>query len=197
MVWPCSKLCGASALWRIPLHIEAAKQRSTTLADSTINAFTKVIFDYVKESSGLKIKKRSGCFLLSQLAGDKSLKLQTRDIENVIRRFDPYGSLFLQINFFNGSKILLTQSLVGFKPIIPEGLDPERLPRVVTTVDLLGVLEAIEESANTPMGSAYELESLIQVYESILAGGEAVGFDLSAEKKWPTRLTRLTYKPSA
>ena len=95
-----------------------------------------------------------------------------------------------------GKKILLTDQLIGFKPFPIPDLDVSKLPKVVTTVDLLSVFEAIEE-ASTVSARTEDADTLKRVFQSILMGGEDVGFDLSTEKSWLRRLSGVVSKASA
>jgi hypothetical protein len=107
-------------------------------------------------------------------------------------REDVEGRKFLQVNYHSGLKVLITDTLVGFKPAEIAGLDMGRIPKVVTTPDLLSVFEAIEEG----VGVDPEIETLKKVFFSILLGAESVGFELSNEKKWITRLIASKHKVS-
>jgi hypothetical protein len=94
------------------------------------------------------------------------------------------------VNFQSGKKILLTQNLIGFKPAPSRGLDLSKLPKVVTTPDLLSVVEAIEETLSTAPAQPEELEVLRKVFDSVLKGAEAVGFDTTSERVWMQSLNR-------
>jgi hypothetical protein len=123
---------------------------------------------------------------LTQKEDLKKISIDFEQIEKVLIRQDVDGSKFLQINFAQGTKILITKSLVGFKPNQLIGFDLTRIPRVVTTIDLVSVSKAIEDlfdSEETAESSA-EIEILKKVYQSILYGAEGVGFKLQAEKTW-------------
>lgn len=119
------------------------------------------------------------------------------DVEEVISRVDGEGQSFLQVNFLSGKKILLTETLVGFKPAEASGLDLTKLPKVVTTPDLISVVEAIEEALSSPKGGKEELEVLKQVFSSVLKGAETVGFDLKTEKVWLQHLVSNPKRASA
>ena len=119
----------------------------------------------------------------------KELAFSLDSVEEVLSRVDQEDLEFLQVNFRDDKKLLLTQSLIGFKPIPLIGLDMERLPKVVTTPDLISVVEAIEETMNSKDSHPIEVEVLKDVFSSVLEGGEAVGFDLTKERAWLNRLT--------
>lgn len=78
--------------------------------------------------------------------------------------------------------MLLTDSLIGFKPTETVGLDMSRLPKVVTTPDLKSVYDAIEDSLSADVIQSAEVEILKKVYLSILLGAENIGFNLSEER---------------
>jgi len=84
----------------------------------------------------------------------------------------PMATSFLQVNFLSGKKILLTENLIGFKPVPSRGLDLSKLPKVVTTPDLLSVVEAIEDSISFAVAND-ELDVLKRVFDSVLRGAEA------------------------
>lgn len=123
---------------------------------------------------------------LTQKEDSKKILINFSLVEKVLDRQDVDGSRFIQVNFNQGLKILITKSLVGFKPNDLVGFDLTRIPRVVTTIDLKSVSKAIEdlfdseESAETKA----EIEILKRVYQSILYGAENIGFKMSSEKKW-------------
>jgi hypothetical protein len=157
------------------------------------------IVDYVSKSSGLVIKQQSPETVeLQQKVDGKFVIISSTNIANVIDRVDHNQTPFLQINFNNGTKILITESLVGFKPAQKIGLDMDKLPKVVTTPDLVSIFEAIEEALcdDTSIADS-EVDVLKQVFEAVLAGGEDIGFDLGTEKNWIKFLTKNNSVASA
>ena len=86
---------------------------------------------------------------------------------------------FLQVNFAGGKKLILTNNLIGFKPAPLASLDMERLPKVVTTPDLISVIEALQETMNTQSSHPVEVEVLRHVFSAVLEGGESIGFNLA------------------
>jgi hypothetical protein len=139
----------------------------------------------------------TGRVQLRQDLDGKLFTFSSQDVNEVLHRADSEGKAFLQVNFKNGSKILLTETLIGFKPIETLGLDMSRIPKVVTTPDLVSVYEAIEESMGADNGNDTEVEILKKVYLAIITGGEKVGFDLTTERKWLNRLLASKLKASA
>ena len=150
------------------------------------------INEFVAKSSGLRSRLTpANSVQISQSADGKAIAFAVADLEEVIHRIDSDGQVFLQINFNNGKKILLTQNLIGFKPAPSRGLDLSKLPKVVTTPDLLSVVEAIEDSMAAP-AQKDEIDVLKKVFDSVLRGAEAVGFDTTPERMWMQGLTRNT-----
>jgi hypothetical protein len=155
------------------------------------------IREFVNKCSGLKSRvSDEHAIQILQNTDGKTISFEIADLEEVIPRVDGEGHAFLQVNFLNGKKILLTQNLIGFKPAPSTGLDLNKLPKVVTTPDLLSVVEAIEDSLNTAAENE-EVAVLRRVFDSVLRGAEAVGFDLTAERLWMQRLGQNTNKASA
>lgn len=151
------------------------------------------INEFVAKSSGLKSKvSETDKLHISQTADGKNIAFPINELEEVISRIDSDGHIFLQVNFISGKKILLTQNLIGFKPAPSRGLDLGKLPKVVTTPDLLSVVEAIEDTISSTPSQPDELEVLKKVFDSVLRGAEAVGFDTTPERLWMQGLTRNT-----
>lgn len=153
-----------------------------------------LIVEFVGKASGLSANRTSDTQIrIMQKADTKEIKLESQNLAEVIFRKDPQSRDFIQVNLTNGEKILLTDELVGFKPLPTSNFGSDKLPKVVTTMDLFAVLEAIEETlSETP--AKPETESLKNIFHSILLGGEKVGFDLSSEKTWLKRLPSLITK---
>ncbi|UYL08957.1 hypothetical protein B9G69_000015 [Bdellovibrio sp. SKB1291214] len=156
------------------------------------------ILNFVDSSKGLRAKMNdTGRVQLRQDLDGKLFTFSSQDVNEVLHRADSEGKAFLQVNFKNGSKILLTETLIGFKPVETLGLDMSRIPKVVTTPDLVSVYDALEESMGADNGNDTEVEILKKVYLAIITGGEKVGFDLMAERKWLNRLLASKLKASA
>ncbi len=156
------------------------------------------ILNYIDSSRGLQAKVgESGKIQVFQELDGKIFNFTSQDIFEILHRTDADGKPFIQLNLNGGHKVLLTDTLIGFKPIETFGLDISRIPKVVTTPDLLSVFEAIEESLGAESGADSEVEILKKVYLSILGGGERVGFDLTFERKWLNRLIASKSKASA
>lgn len=139
---------------------------------------------YIESSAGLKIRSSGGLKLeLQQTVDQKLISIDFLEVGEVLKRFDAQNKDFLQINFSSGKKILVTDTLIGFKPIIPKGLTLDRLPKVVTTSDMVNVLEAIEETLMTATAQS-EIDTLKRIFSAILGGAEAVGFECREEREW-------------
>ena len=155
------------------------------------------IIEFVTQSRGLKSWVQEERIQIVQKTDGKSLAFADSEVDEILHRVDSDGQPFLQVNFFSGKKILLTDNFVGFKPAVCTGLDMNKLPKVVTTPDLLSVVEAIEESLSSEGTPSEEVDVLRRVFDSVLRGGESVGFDLTSEKMWLQRITKAHVKASA
>ena len=154
-------------------------------AETTSQSMNEIL-NFLEKKPLYKFTFNDDVLEVKQTEDDKKIFIQKQEIEKVLSRQDLDGSSFLQINFNSGSKILITHSLIGFKPHEMMGFDSARIPRVVTTVDLVSVSKAIEQlfdSDETPDSRA-EIEVLKKVYQSIMIGAEAIGFQMSHEKRW-------------
>ena len=163
---------------------------------STNGSNLRKINDFVAQSAGLKSWCLNDRIEILQKTDGKKLAFVENDVDEVIPRLDSDGQPFLQVNFNSGKKILLTDNFIGFKPAPSVGLDMERLPKVVTTPDLISVVEAIEESLTAQITNE-EVDVLRRVFDSVLKGGEQIGFDLTSERMWLQRITKSSSKASA
>ena len=144
------------------------------------------VINYLENQAQFAFKLNENILELTQKEDVKKIVIDFSCVEKVLDRQDIDGSRFLQVNFAGGSKVLITKALVGFKPLDLVGFDLSRIPRVVTTIDLLSVSKAIEDlfdSEETPESQA-EVDVLKKVYQSILYGAENIGFKMQAEKTW-------------
>ncbi len=166
---------------------------NTTDINDTNNEAT--INKYVNCAEGLNtIEAVAGSIGIRQTVDGKSIELDFTTVEEVIERVDPQGKGFLQVNLVDGKKILLTSKLIGFKPLACKGLDMSKLPKVVTTPDLISVFEAIEETIGNDAASFIEVDVLKKVFRSVISGGEQIGFNLSNEKTWLGQIDSLRNK---
>jgi galactitol-specific phosphotransferase system IIB component len=143
------------------------------------------------------IRMSSESYKLQQKVDGKALTFCSSNLMEILDRVDQEGKDFLQINFSDNQKILVTESLVGFKPYPVSGLDLTRIPKVVTTPDLLSVFEALQDSLASDEAREVEIDILRKVYQSILLGAEKVGFELDFEKRWLGRITYSKTRASA
>ncbi len=141
------------------------------------------VINYIDSVEGLSYRAWGHVIEVCQKVDQKVLPIEVSNIAKVLNRDNEDGHPFIQVNFISGKKILLTDSLIGFKPRIVKGLDLKKLPKVVTTSDLLSVFEAIEEAVNAE-AELEEINMLKCVFNAILIGGEDIGFDLKREKYW-------------
>ena len=157
-------------------------------AKSIIEAF---LLDNNKLSI-LDFKEDFDKITLLQSYDRKTLSFSLKAVKKVLERKDTNGHDFLQLNFKDGKKMLLTHEFVGFPPADGVGINVYKLPKVVTTADLLSVIEAIESSI---YGTDQYQESLYEAkmfFESIAAGAESIGFDLAGERLWVEKLLPKT-----
>lgn len=162
------------------------------------NDFIKTITNYVKTSSGLALVSFDQHMEISQRLDGKCLPLYFSEIQDVIERIDTKGVPFLQINYSSNRKILLTDSLVGFRPTPVTSLDMSKLPKVVTTPDIVSVFEAIQEALHSGVDEHFEeIEVLRRVFDAVVSGGEEVGFKLTREREWLSRVPAMSFKGSA
>lgn len=156
------------------------------------------IVGYVENSKGLSLKvNESGRIDVLQELDKKYYYFHSLELAEVLPRLDSEGKDFLQINFKNGTKVLFTDNLIGFKPVEMLGLDMSRLPKVVTTPDLMSVCSALEDAIDSDAILEQDVEVLKKVYQSILMGAEKVGFNLEKERKWINRILASRFRASA
>jgi hypothetical protein len=142
----------------------------------------EIIISFVSQAHGLEMKHDVSKIEILQTIDRKKIAFDFDQIDDVLVRDDAQEKPFLQLNFTTGDKILITDELIGFKPVPFQGFDIHKLPKVVTTSDLVSVFEAAEEAMSS--GKSEEVDVLRQVFNSILMGGEQIGFDLKNEKSW-------------
>jgi hypothetical protein len=161
--------------------------------------FLEQIFKYVDKTENLSFVESglSDYFVIEQKIDQRRITVNKFDVEEVLSRTDEEGQEFLQVNFVSGKKILLTQKLVGFRPLTMFGLDMDKLPKVVTTPDIMNIFDAIQESLCHEENSDEELEVLRKVYDSVVCGGESVGFNLEEERRLFARIPTQILRTSA
>lgn len=149
------------------------------------------IHDFACRSRDLEVELDTPSRLrIRQKIDGHTLIVEGARLQDILMRKDADGRDFVQVNFQEGLKILITDRLIGFKPIVrrltpingPQPTPPSnRLPRVVTTPDLMSVLEAMEDAAES---ADRDLSVLRELFDSIVCGAERVGFDVAKEKAW-------------
>lgn len=142
------------------------------------------INDFARRSKELDVQIVEETILkIRQTIDGHTVFLDAGRLQDILMRTDADGRDFVQVNFADGIKILITERLIGFKPILRRPGNPAaaKLPRVVTTPDLMSVLEAMEDAAET---EDRDLSVLRELFDSIVCGAERVGFDVTKEKAW-------------
>lgn len=146
------------------------------------------ICNFLDKTSGFQYTVTTTKISLTQKEDRKTMEIVVDEVDKVITRTDYDGSEFIQINFKNNNKALLTTNLIGFKPFQLAGFDTSKIPKVVTTMDLKSVLIAIEDSLEEDLTqNITEFDVLRKVYQSIMLGAESVGIRMSEEKNWYIR----------
>lgn len=166
-------------------------------ADNNDN-LAKQIIDFVNASKGLRMINTglTDYMGIEQKSDSRTLRFNIFDLDEVILRSDDENKTFLQVNFLSGKKILLTEQLIGFRPMALFGLDMDKLPKVVTTPDIISIFEAIQETLQSGDDND-DLETLRKVYDAVLCGGESIGLDLTNERKIFSRIPTQHLKVSA
>ena len=148
------------------------------------------IFDFAQRSKELEVQIIETSLLkIRQRIDGHTIFVDASRLQDILMRADADARSFVQVNFQDGLKILITDRLIGFKPVqrraAATGVSNQRvdskLPRVVTTPDMMSVLEAIEDAAES---ADKDLSVLRELFDSILCGAERAGFDVTKEKTW-------------
>ena len=155
-------------------------------SSETTSQYLNEVLNFLESQTQFNYQFVDEVLELTQKEDSKKIVIDFKIVEKVLDRQDVDGSKFIQVNFHEGSKILITKALIGFKPTELIGFDLNRIPRVVTTIDLKSVSKAIEDLFDSEESSETkaEIEILKKVYQSILYGAENIGFKMQAEKKW-------------
>ncbi|MES3038944.1 MAG: hypothetical protein V4736_13630 [Bdellovibrionota bacterium] len=159
-------------------------------------SYASQVIQYLETKGKYEFEHSQGVFKITQKLDKKTFKFDESQLTEVLSRKDAEGKSFLQLNFKSSAKVLITENLIGFKPTPIVGLDMSRLPKVVTTPDLISITSAIEENLNVETFSS-ELEILKKVYFAVLLGAESVGISLPAERRWYLGLTATALKACA
>jgi hypothetical protein len=157
-----------------------------------------MIRQFVARASGLRSTDVGPASTrIEQSVDGKGMSVQSGDLEEVLFRTDTDGQSFIQVNFKTGYKILITDTLIGFKPAQLTGLDMNKIPKVVTTPDIMSVFEALQEALYSGDPKDEEVSVLRRVFDAVVTGGEAVGFDLKLERSWLGRIPHIGAKSAA
>jgi hypothetical protein len=146
------------------------------------------LIDFCRKASGYRILHQSeDTLIIEQMIDRRALRICANWIDDILDRADPDGQMFLQVNFADDRKILITDRLIGFKPqprSHREGAEHavRRLPRVVTTPDLASVLGAMNESFDRS-DERTELATLRVLYDAILRGASLIGFEVADDRR--------------
>ncbi|MCM2281620.1 MAG: hypothetical protein NDI61_07215 [Bdellovibrionaceae bacterium] len=172
--------------------MESSQKRATQLELLTH------IREFVARSGGLRESESAvGTISIFQTVDGKGIAVAASDLDDVLSRVDADGHDFIQVNYRTGQKLLMTDTLIGFKPTQSPGLDMTKLPKVVTTPDIVSIFEAIQEALHGGDSHDDEVAMLRKVYDAVLTGGEAVGFDLARERAWLRRIPSTIFKVTA
>ena len=161
-------------------------ERSNVTQD--LKQHSEAIQSFVQKTGGLKFSTKEDVITILQTVDSKNLSFKNTDISEILKRKDSKSQPFIQINFFGDKKIILTDRFIGFKPFKIPDLDMQKLPKVVTTPDLLNFIEIIEDSMYELDVTATEIRDIRKYFESVLLGAEKVGFELLNERVWIERL---------
>ena len=179
---------------RCPIPFKLGSFLPIPLEMGTANFLDK-LEEFVISSEGLLLQRTEDLsddhLQIVQNLDRRALTLDGSMILEILERLDSDGKLFLQVNLLHGKKLLLTPNLIGFKPLAIPGLDLSRLPKVVTTPDLQSVEEAISDALANETPPFHEIEILKKVYDSVMRGGEMVGFSLVEERSWFERVSTI------
>lgn len=155
-----------------------------------IESSLKTVKSFLKENKNFvfEVDESTKLTRVSQSKDGKGISFDFSQIREVLEREDDNRDSFLQLNFKNGKKLLLTEEFIGFAPAVCGGLDMNKLPKVVTFSDLLSVIEAIESCLYNQESYKENLFEVKLFFESIACGAEAVGFDVTGERLWVEKL---------
>ncbi len=153
-----------------------------SLKNPQTTAPLNLIYSFLDQSHSFEAAWKNGDLTITQKVDSKSILIPSTSIGEVLERQDADGKYFLQINFSSQVKILVTETLIGFKPSEIPSLDMNKIPKVVTTPDLVSVQQALQDCLYYDQFE--DLEVLKKVYLSILSGAVKSGFSMTAESEW-------------
>lgn len=141
-----------------------------------------LIYNFLDDSTNFDVDWNNGDLRITQKIDSKSIVIPPTAVGEVLERQDTDGKNFLQINFSSQVKILITETLIGFKPAEIPTLDMNKIPKVVTTPDLVSVQQALQDCLYYDQFE--DLEVLKKVYLAILSGAVKSGFPMEDESTW-------------
>lgn len=135
------------------------------------------LLQFIKKTEGLRIKQQAQYYIVIEQIEDKSfLKIFFHHISHISFSSEKQNGHYIQVNFTNHTKCILTNHLIGFAPVKSLLLDKNALPEVVSSMDLLNIIEAFESNLRNS-GEAENFLFLNQVYHAVLNGGKQVGIE--------------------
>lgn len=142
-----------------------------------ITEHKNTLLSFIKKTRGLRVKNQNLTSITIEQKEDKSfLKIFFHQISHISLASETKKEDYIQINFINKTKCILTESLIGFAPIKSLLLDKNSLPEVVSSIDLLNILEAFEANLRNS-GEIEDFLFLNQVYHAVLNGGKHIGLE--------------------
>ncbi|MBE8221821.1 MAG: hypothetical protein HAW60_03740 [Bdellovibrionales bacterium] len=136
-----------------------------------------ILLNFVSKADGLNIKQQTSDYVIIEQNEDRSfLKVFFNNISCITFSKKEQGECYIQLNFINNTKCILTNGLIGFAPIKSILLDKNSLPEIVSSIDLLNIIEAFEDSLRNS-GESEDFLFLSQVYHSVLNGGKNIGIE--------------------
>lgn len=145
---------------------------------STITAENKsTLLSFINKAAGLRLKQQSHNYITIEQLEDKSfLKIFFHHISYISFSKETSNKNYIQLNFTNNTKCILTNNLIGFAPIKSLLLEKSSLPEVVSSMDLLNIIEAFEANLRNS-GEPEDFLFLSQVYHAVLNGGKKIGIE--------------------
>lgn len=136
-----------------------------------------ILLNFINKAKGLRIKKQDKNIIVIEQLEDKScLKIFFHNIHYISFAKDSVNGQYMQIDFTNKTKCILTDNLIGFAPVKSLLLNKNALPEVVSSIDLLNIIEAFEAHLRNS-GVAEEFLFLNQVYHAVVNGGKQIGIE--------------------
>lgn len=146
-------------------------------ASTIITENKNILLNFIKKATGLRLKQQSNNYIIIEQLEDKSfLKIFFHHISYISCSKEKQGDHYIQLDFTNNTKCILTNNLIGFAPIKSLLLKKNCLPEVVSSMDLLNIIEAFESNLRNS-GEPEDFLFLSQVYYAVLNGGKNIGIE--------------------